>query len=88
MGKNVGEVIQSLLFATAECPYIRDVWIYLADAWMSVGDYPAAYGAAMKGLSIKSNGINVKDGMCWGEAPRQIASTALTKMLEKFNLKP
>jgi tetratricopeptide (TPR) repeat protein len=85
MGVKPIEIIQCFLHATAECPNMRETWMHLADGWMSIGDYPSAYGAAMRALAITDNGINVKDNRCWGELGRQIASTSLTKIIERVN---
>lgn len=86
LGNPPGEVLQSLLFAVAECPTIREPWVYLADAYMGLGNFPMAYGAAMTALSITSNGFHAREEICWGDLPKQIASSAFSRLNDRgFN---
>jgi len=73
----VGHFIKSV----AECPQLREAWTYLADGMFAVGNYPAAYGAAMTALNIKENGIHTMDMRCWGDFPQQLADNAFAKIL-------
>lgn len=75
-------VLPIIIKATAECPTIREPWVYLAEMWQSIGNYPQAYGCAITALSINDNGLNIKIGMCWGDYPLQIAQNSLNKILE------
>lgn len=77
------EILQALLFAVAECPNMREPWVYLADAYMSLGNFPAAYGAAMTALSITSNGFHAREEICWGDLPKQIAGSAFSRLNER-----
>lgn len=83
MGEPPNEVIKMLLRAVGECPGMREPWVYLADGYMSVGNYPLAYGAAMMALSITTNGYHVREEICWGDLPKQIASSAYSRMNER-----
>lgn len=75
-------VLPVLIQATAECPTIREPWVYLAEMWQGLENYPNAYGCAMTALSIKDNGMNSQVGVCWGEYPKQIADNAFNQILK------
>lgn len=79
----VNEILRTLLFATAENPNMREPWVYLADTYGSVGNWPMAYGAAMTALSIRSNGFHAREEICWSDYPKQIASSALVRINER-----
>jgi len=74
-------IIHWLLRAVAECPTRREAWVYLAEGWMSVGDWANAYAAANKALSItdKSSEFVIEEE-CWGDYPKYLASEAMKKM--------
>ena len=74
-------IIHWLLRAVAECPTRREAWVYLAEGWLSVGDWANAYAAANKALSItdkKSEAVIEEE--CWGDYPKYLASEAMKKM--------
>ena len=77
-----GDALKQLLKATAECPNIREPWVYLAEMWFSKENYPQAYGCAMTALSIKDNGLNSKVGVCWGDYPQELANNSFSKILQ------
>ena len=79
--KHPYEVIKCLLKAVAEAPDLREAWTYLADGYMAVKNYPAAYGAAMNALLITNSGIHPQEMICWGDYPKQIADTAFARIL-------
>ena len=74
------EIIKNLLLAVAEAPDMREPWVYLADGWMSIGNYGSAYACAMNALQVNNSGIYPKEMICWGEFPKQIADTAYSKI--------
>ena len=74
-------ILKILLQAAAECPNLREAWVYLADSWLAVGNYPAAYGAAMTALKITDSGIHTRSPVCWSDFPRQLAANAYAKIL-------
>ena len=74
-------IIHWLLRAVAECPTRREAWVYLAEGWMSVGDWANAYAAANKALSITDKkSETVVEEECWGDYPKYLASEAMKKM--------
>lgn len=74
-------ILHWLLRAVAECPTRREAWVYLAEGWMSVGDWANAYAAANKALSITDKkSETVVEEECWGDYPKYIASEAMKKM--------
>ena len=74
-------VLHWLLRAVAECPTRREAWVYLAEAWMSIGDWANAYASANKALSITDKKSEfVTEEECWGDYPKYIASEAMKKM--------
>jgi glycosyltransferase involved in cell wall biosynthesis len=77
--ENVGFAIKYLLKAASEFPNMREPWIYLADAYSSVGEYPLAYGCVIKGLSIEDSAF-VKEKICWGDYPHQLKKECLEKI--------
>jgi tetratricopeptide (TPR) repeat protein len=74
-------LVDHFLKAVGECSSLREAWTYLADGMFSIGNYPAAYGAAMTALSITNNGIHPMDMRCWGDFPKTLADNAFTKIL-------
>ena len=74
-------IIHWLLRAVAECPTRREAWVYLAEGWMSVGDWANAYAAANKALSItdKSSEFVIEEE-CWGDYPKFLAVEASKKL--------
>ncbi len=81
LGYAPGVIVHEFLRAAAECPQLREAWAYLADGYFSIGNYPAAYAAAMNALAITDNGLHSMDMRCWGDFPKQIADTAFAKMV-------
>ncbi len=78
-----GPILATLLRAVAEDPNCREAWTYLADAWQTLGNWPAAYGAAMTALRITDSGGQAREEVCWGEYPRQIASSAFSRIVQR-----
>lgn len=70
------QALRQLLFAAAEAPFMREVWVYLADVWRALGNWPAVYGASMTALAIVKPGINAQDMVCWGDLPQRFATEA------------
>lgn len=77
------DIIQYLLKAVAEYPASREAWTYLADSWMAVGNFPAAYGAAMTAMGITERRSSVSEEFCWGDVPKQIASSAYSRIIKR-----
>jgi tetratricopeptide (TPR) repeat protein len=78
----VDDVIKNLLFAVAESPDMREAWVYLADGWMSVGNFGSAYAAAMNALQITQHGIHAKELICWGDYPKKLADQSFAKIVK------
>jgi tetratricopeptide (TPR) repeat protein len=76
------EVIDCLLSAVAEASDMREAWCYLADGWMSIGNYASAYAAAINAMSITHSGIYAKETICWGDYPKKIADSAYSKVAQ------
>jgi len=76
----VQEVLNCLLMAVSEAPDMREAWCYLADGWMSVGNYASAYAAAMNAIKITNPGIYAQELICWGDLPKNIASSAFSRV--------
>jgi len=74
------EVLPILIKATAECPKMREPWIFLAEMWYNLENYPQAYACATTGLAIKDNGMWCKTGLCWAEYPEQIQKDSYNKI--------
>jgi hypothetical protein len=71
-----------LLKAVAEEPNMRECWIYLADAWLSIGQPLHAKACAQTGKTITENGLFPIINSCWGDYPDEIirrADEALNK---------
>ena len=83
MGSSPDEIIRAMLHAVAEYPNSREAWTYLADAWQAVENWPAAYGAAMTALSITERGPGASEEICWGDYPKQIASAAFSRIMNR-----
>lgn len=77
------DAVQALLMAVAEYPDCREAWTYLADAWMGLGNWASAYGAAMNALAITQRGPGASDEICWGGLPKQIASSAFSRLMNR-----
>ncbi|MDP2662126.1 MAG: hypothetical protein Q8R28_15480, partial [Dehalococcoidia bacterium] len=88
LGHGAPEILRHLLFAAAEAPHMREPWVYLADGFQTVGNWPGAYGAVMTGLGITRPGVNAQDMVCWGNAPQQLADRAFTNVLMAAAEKP
>ena len=78
-----GAVLVTLLRAVAEDPNCREAWTYLADAWQTLGNWPAAYGAAMTALRITDSGGQAREEVCWSDYPKQIASSAYSRITQR-----
>lgn len=76
----IEQIIQCMLYAVAEAPDMREAWVYLADAWQSVGNYGSAYAAAMNALQVVNSGIYARELICWGEYPKNIADSSFAKI--------
>jgi glycosyltransferase involved in cell wall biosynthesis len=77
----IQDVLQNMLRAVSEAPDMREAWVYLADAWMSIGNYGSAYAAAMNALRITQSGVYAKELICWGEYPKKIADSSFAKII-------
>jgi glycosyltransferase involved in cell wall biosynthesis len=75
-------VLQSLLHAVAECPAMREPWVFLADGAKGVGNHALAYGSAKTALSITDNGIYTKNVTVWGDLPEKMSREALVEILK------
>ena len=82
LGHNVSEILPFLIRATAEQPELREAWVYLAEMWFALGNYPSAYGASMNALQIKDSGINARHNSCWGNYPKQIADKSYSEIIK------
>jgi len=84
LGYQSNEIIRYFLKAVAEAPDFREAWVYLADGYFSIGNYPMAYGSAMEALKITNPGIHIQEMICWGDYPQQIANSSFSKFI-RFN---
>lgn len=75
-----GDIVRELLKAVAESPETREPWIYLADAYNAIENYPMAYGAGYTGLNIVNRPIGASEDICWGEYPKKLADEAYKKL--------
>ena len=75
-------VFQSLLKAVAECPTMREPWVFLADGAKSIGNHALALGASKTAMSITDNGIYTKNMLAWGDIPEKISREALVELLK------
>jgi len=75
------EIIRELLRAVAESPETREPWIYLADAYNALGNYPMAYGAGYTGLNIINRPIGATEDICWSEYPKKLVDEAYKKII-------
>lgn len=82
LGKPLDDVLSTLIRATAESPKTREPWVYLAELWFALGNYPSAYGTAMNALGITDNGLNSKHKVCWGDYPKQIADKSYSNIIK------
>jgi len=80
IGVPAKEILQHFLRAVAESPSLREAWTYLADGWMAVGNYPAAFGASLNALKITDPGLYSQETTCWGDFPKQIAEKAYERI--------
>ena len=83
LGFSPREVLPILIKSTAECPQMREPWIFLAEMWYNLENYPQAYACATTGLAIKDNGMWCKTGLCWAEYPEQIQKDSYNKIIQK-----
>jgi len=68
MEKSNEDVLCWLLRAVAECPNRRECWVYLAEAWFSIGDWPNAFASANKALSFTDRrNQGVVEEECWND---------------------
>ncbi len=74
-------VLEYMLKGLAEAPYQRESWIWLAQAWMDMGDYLQAYACCQTGMRItdRKTSIECEEG-CWNSIPEQISEIALAKI--------
>lgn len=57
-----------LLRAMSECPFYREIWIYLAQSWMNVGNNIQAIACMETAMSIKDRSRSmVLEEWCWDE---------------------
>jgi tetratricopeptide (TPR) repeat protein len=84
MGKSNDEILVHMLRSVAESPYQRESWVWLAQIWFDMGNYPQAYGCAVTGLSItnRCDSFESEEG-CWGDIPIMLRDKSLVKILEK-----
>lgn len=82
--KEASDIITWLLRAVGESPYQRETWIWLAQAWHSVGNYAQAYACAKMGLSIKEKAASIEnEEICWGEFPERLMNDSYEKITKE-----
>lgn len=80
------EIIEYMLKAVAESPYERENWVWLAEAWRLVGNYPAAYSAASNALMMNERAFSLAtEEICWGDYPVKLMEKTKELMLTKWN---
>ena len=78
---NPQEAERWLLFACAEEPLAREGWTELARFYLSQGNYPGAYSAALRALEITVRDKNyITRGECWGSLPHDLAAVSAWNM--------
>lgn len=77
------EILRWFMRSVAESPEQREGWIWLANAWYSVGKYRLAHACAEMGLTItdKKNSIE-NESICWSDFPEQLIKDSL-QLLEE-----
>lgn len=77
------EVVNYMLRAVGEAPYTRENWVWLAEAWMLVSNYPSAYACAMNALHLTDRNMSIEcEEICWGDYPNRLAEKAFRLMIE------
>jgi len=79
-------ILEVLLRAVAEHPQSREAWVHLADGFMTIGNFPLAYGCSMTALGITERTVGAKIDMCWGDYPKEIASKSLGEILKRIGV--
>lgn len=75
---NPDDVVNCMLMAVGEAPYTRENWVWLAEAWMLVGNYPSAYACAINAQNCNDRNMSIEcEEICWGDYPQQLAAKAL-----------
>jgi len=75
------EIIANMLHSVAEYPYQRESWVWMAQAWLDVGNYPQAFACACTGLKITDRKLSFEsEEGCWGDIPIKIRDIALANM--------
>lgn len=82
--KEMTDIITWLLRGASEAPLCRESWIWLAQAWFSVGNYAQAYACAKTGLSIVDKTTSIEnEEICWGSYPEELLNNSLKHMIEE-----
>jgi glycosyltransferase involved in cell wall biosynthesis len=83
-----GQVQLWFLRAVSEWPMQRENWVYLADAWMTIGNYESAYAAALN--AHKCNDVRFSEeseSVCWDEKNlKNLISCASKGMFPQNNI--
>lgn len=80
---NPDDVVNCMLRAVSESPTTRESWVWLAEAWLLVGNYPSAYACAYNALLLTDRTKSIEcEEICWGEYPKQLAEKAFRLMIE------
>jgi len=81
MNGSPNEIIANMLHSVAEYPYQRESWVWMAQAWLDVGNYPQAFACACTGLKITDRKLSFEsEEGCWGDIPIKIRDIALANM--------
>jgi len=76
------EMQKAFLFAVAEEPDSREAWTHLAHLMLQMGNAPLAYGCAVSAKKITTApSYVVKDLVCWGDLPNNIAKQAFAEVI-------
>jgi hypothetical protein len=84
MGRQDSEILECMLHSAAESPYQRESWIWLAQVWLDVGNYPQAYACAQTGLQITDRKLSFENEEgCWNNIPYKIRDMAFEMMIKQ-----
>jgi hypothetical protein len=74
---DAGEVIEWMLKSVAECPWLRESWVALAQAWALFDQWEQVYACATFAQTIKARTNSIEnDELAWGEYPEKLARIA------------
>jgi hypothetical protein len=83
--KSNDEILENFLMSVALSPYQRESWIWLAQIWFDMGDYPQAYACCQTGMRITDRKSSFEcEECCWGEIPNKISNLSWERISGKI----